>query len=177
MRRRAAPLLNRRWFRRRITFDVLQEMIMKKIARWLIIGCFTAFVLFVALLIYAIVGPRPSPVQGTDRPDWLPPTASNVFHRSQEGFGWWKVAEFTITEADLRTYATEHGWTLHEELNYHLPCHELLKPLTKPYTEKDFLAEVIPTALVYQHLASNNGGITFAFDPSTSRAYYLETHR
>jgi hypothetical protein len=152
-------------------------MKIRKIVRWLFLGCLAAFVVFVAAMIYAIVGPNPSPMEGTDRPEWLPPTASNVFHRSQEGFGWWKVAEFTITETDLRTYAAERGWTFHEESNYWPPGNELLKPPTKPFTEQDYRDRVIPRALVYQHLASNNGGITFAYDPSTSRAYYLETHR
>jgi hypothetical protein len=152
-------------------------MKIKKIILWLFLCCLAACVMFVAAIIYAIVGPSPSPVEGTYRPEWLPPTASNIFHRSQGGFGWWKVAEFTITEADLRTYADERGWTFHEELNYTPPCRELLKPLTKPYTEQDYLANIIPRALVYQHLAINNGGITFVFDPSTSHAYYLETHR
>lgn len=152
-------------------------MKIKKIICWFVLGCFAAVLIFVAVMIYAIAGPSPSAVQGTDRPEWLPATASNIFHRSQKGFGWWKVAEFTITETDLRSYAAERGWDFHEELNYLRPSIELLKPRAKPYTDKDYLASFIPRALVYQHLASNNGGITFAFDPSTSRAYYLETHR
>ena len=149
----------------------------KKIAKWLIIGFLSAVALFVGLMILAVVGPRPSPVEGTNRPDWLPPTATNVFHRSQEGFGWWKVAEFTIGESDLNSYAASRGWTFHEELNYTPPGLELLRPRSTHYTEKDYFASLIPKALVYQRLASNNGGITFTFDPATSRAYYLETHR
>ena len=155
----------------------LQEMKIVKIIRWCLLGLLASLLIFVAAVFHAIGGPKPSPVEGTDRPEWLPPTASNVFHRSQEGFGWWKVAEFSITETELRAYATERGWAFHEELNYIPPGQELLKPPAKPYTDKEFRNRIIPRALVYQRLASNNGGVTIVFDPSKSSAYYLESHR
>ena len=151
-------------------------MKMKKIVKWLVLGGLGLVIVFVAVLIFAIVGPRPDAVEGTDRPSWLPVTATDVFYRSQEGFGWWKAAEFTISESDFRAFAAKQGWSLTEEADFSRPGHlELIRPRGRELTDDDVMG--IPHALVYERRASNNGGVTVAFDPSTSKAYYSASHR
>jgi hypothetical protein len=149
---------------------------MKKILKWLLITAAGLVVLFVAAVIFAIAGPRPAVVEGTDRPEWLPERATNVFHRSQEGFGWWKAAEFTISETDFREYANRRGWDLVEANDFSkITTLALLKNEGSSFSEEDF--KPIARALVYERRASNNGGITVGLDLSTHRAYYNESHR
>jgi hypothetical protein len=149
---------------------------MKKILKWIVISGCGLLILFVAALIFAIAGPRPDVVEGTERPSWIPESATEVFHRSQEGFGWWKAAEFTISEEDFRTCAASKGWNLSEAHNLSKPGFiELLRPRDRKITEAD--VTLIPRALVYERRASNNGGITVALDLTASRAYYTESHR
>jgi len=149
---------------------------MKKILKWIVIGGVGLLMLSIAALFFAIAGPRPDVVEGTERPSWLPESATDIFYRSQEGFGWWKAAEFTISEEDFRAYATNKGWTLSEERNRSKPgLIELIRPKGRKLTEEDVIP--IPRALVYERRASNNGGVTVAFDLSASRAYYTESHR
>lgn len=151
-------------------------MKMKKTVKWPVLGGLGLIITFVALVIFAIVGPRPDAMEGTDRPSWLPVTATDIFYRSQEGFGWWKAAEFTISESDFRAFAAKEGWSLTEEVDYSRPGHlELIRPKGRELTEHDIRG--IPHALVYERRASNGGGITVAFDPSTSKAYYSANHR
>ena len=149
---------------------------MKKILKWLIIGGVGLVVLFVAAVFFAIAGPRPDAVEGTDRPEWLPEQATSIFHRSQEGFGCWKAAEFTISEADFRTYADKRGWQLVEVKDFSkFLTIQMLRPDGGALSEEDF--KPIARALVYDRRASNNGGITVGLDLSTHRAYYSESHR
>jgi len=149
---------------------------MKKILKWLLISAAGLVVLFVAAAIFAIAGPRPAVVEGTDRPEWLPEQATNIFHRSQEGFGWWKAAEFTISETDFREYADKRGWQLVEAKDFsRFSTLQLLKTEGGSFSEEDF--KPIARALVYERRASNNGGITVGLDLSTHRAYYNESHR
>ena len=61
---------------------------MMKFLKWLAISATGIFVLFVAFVVFAIAGPKPEVVEGTDRPEWLPEQATQIFHRSREGFGW-----------------------------------------------------------------------------------------
>lgn len=151
-------------------------MKIQNIVKWLVLGLLGLIITFVAFLIFAIVGPRPSVVEGTDRPSWLPTAATDIFYRSQEGFGWWRAAEFTISESEFRALAAKEGWSLTEEANYPRPGHlELIRPKGRELTEDDIKG--IPHALVYERRASNNGGITVAFDPSTSKAFYSASHR
>ena len=151
-------------------------MKMKKIVKWLVLGSLGVIIAFVAVMVFAIVGPRPDAVEGTDRPNWLPVTATDIFYRSQEGFGWWKEAEFTISESDFRAFAAKEGWSLTEEADFSRPGHlELIRPKGRELTENEFRG--IPHALVFERRASNNGGITVAFDPLTSKAYYSASHR
>jgi hypothetical protein len=147
-----------------------------KFIKWIIIAAGALPVLAIALVFLVICGPRPEPVEGTERPPWLPVTCSDVFYRSQEGFGWWKDAEFTIGESDLRAFAAAQGWDLHEELN-HFPStrFKLRKPKDRPAIEEDF--QTIPRALVYERRASNNGGITLVYDLEKRRGYYSASHR
>ena len=149
---------------------------MKKILKWLLISAGGLVVLFVAAVIFAIAGPSPAVVEGTDRPEWLPEQATNIFHRSQEGFGWWKAAEFTISETDFREYADKRGWQLVEVKNF-----SRILTLQMFWKEGDSISDEdlkdIPRALVYERHASNNGGITVGFDLDTQRAYYSESHR
>jgi hypothetical protein len=149
---------------------------MKKILKWLLIGAAGLVVLFVAAVIFAIVGPRPAVVEGSNRPEWLPEQATNIFHRSQEGFGWWKAAVFTISETDFRDYAEKRGWQLVESKDFsRVTTLALLKAKGDSFSEEDF--KPISWALVYEHRASNNGGITVGLDLDTHRAYYNESHR
>ena len=149
---------------------------MKKIVKRLILGGLGLLIAVVAALIFAIAGPRPGVVEGTDRPSWLPVASTDVFYRSQEGFGWWKVAEFTISESDFRDFAARRGWVLIEQVEYARPgLLQLVRPMGRDLAEDDLKA--IPHALVYDQRASNHGGITVAFDPLISRAYYSESHR
>jgi hypothetical protein len=149
---------------------------MKKILKWLLISAAGLVVLFVAAVIFAIAGPRPAVVEGTDRPEWLPEQATNIFHRSQKGFGWWKAAEFTISETDFREYADKRCWQLVEVKNF-----SRILTLQMLWKEGDTIPDAdfkdIPRALVYERHASNNGGITVGFDLATQRAYYSESHR
>ena len=149
---------------------------MKKILKWLIIGGFSLAVVFIAAVLFAISGPRPDVVEGIDRPEWLPEHATSIFHRSQEGFGWWRAAEFTISETDFRGYAAKQGWQLVEvnDLSNSLAL-QMLRSDVETYSEEDF--KPIARALVYDSRASNNGGITVALDLSNNRAYYMESHR
>lgn len=107
----------------------------------------------------------------------MPEQASEVFHRSQEGFGWWKAAEFTISEEDFRAYAAKKGWELLEEQDYprYGPAQQMLWSEKREITDDD--RAPIPRALVYERRRRNNGGLRVVFDPSTSRAYYHESHR
>ena len=149
---------------------------MKKILKWLLISAAGLVVLFVAAVIFAIAAPRPAVVEGTDRPEWLPEQATNIYHRSQEGFGWWKAAEFTISETDFRDYATKRGWQLVEAKDFSkFSTLQLLKAEGSSFSEEDF--KPISWALVYERRASNNGGITVGLDLNTNRAYYSESHR
>ncbi len=149
---------------------------MKKILKWFLINAVGLVVLFVTAVIFAIVGPRPAVVEGTDRPEWIPEQATNIFHRSQEGFGWWKAAEFTINENDFRDYAEKRGWQLIEARNFSkVTTLALLKAKGGSFPEEDF--EPIPRALVYERRAGNNGGITVVLDLDTDRAYYNASHR
>jgi len=155
-----------------------------KILRWLLLACFFGFV---GLIACVVLWPRPKPVEGWERPPWLPTAASDVHYQSQEGFGWWRVAQFTITEKDLRAYATERGWRLQERLDYPLAWMRSLAPAkASPKSEEaekegnvgfdsEFFA--IPRALVSENFQANGGGVRLAFDPATSRAYYSESHR
>ena len=97
---------------------VLFGKAMKKTMKYLVLGSLGLIIAFVAVLIFAIVGPRPDAVEGTDRPSWMPVAATDIFYRSQEGFGWWKAAEFTISESDFRAFAAKEGWSLTEEADY-----------------------------------------------------------
>jgi hypothetical protein len=149
---------------------------MKKILKWLLISVAGLAVLFVAAVVFAIVGPRPAVVEGTNRPEWLPEQATNIFHRSQEGFGWWKAAEFTISETDFRDYAAKRGWQLVEAKDFaKFSTLQHLKAEGGSLSEEDF--KPISRALVYERRASNNGGITVGLDLNTHRAYYTESHR
>lgn len=149
---------------------------MKKTFKWFLISAAGLVVLFVVVVVFAIVGPSPAVVEGTDRPEWLPEQATNIFHRSQEGFGWWKAAEFTISEADFRKYADKHGWQLVETKGFsRILTLQLLRSEGVAFSEEDF--KPIARALVYERRASNNGGITVGLDLNTHRAYYNETHR
>ena len=149
---------------------------MKKILKWLLISAAGLAVLFVAAVVFAIVGPRPAVVEGTNRPEWLPEQATNIFHRSQEGFGWWKAAEFTISETDFRDYAAKRGWQLVEAKDFaKFSTLQHLKAEGGSLSEEDF--KPISRALVYERRASNNGGITVGLDLNTHRAYYTESHR
>jgi hypothetical protein len=128
-------------------------------------------------MIFAIVGPKPAVVEGTDRPAWLPDQATEVFHRSQKGFGWWRAAEFTIREEDFRAYAATKGWELFEERDdrQFVAVQMMLSPEDREFNPEDFVT--MDKALVYEHRKRNNGGVLMVFDPSTSRAYYSESHR
>jgi hypothetical protein len=149
---------------------------MKKILKWLFIGGAGLVVLFVAAVFFAITGPRPAVVEGTDRPEWLPEQATNIHHRSQEGFGWWKAAEFTISETDFRALADKRGWQLEEVKDFSKTTTlALLRSDGVTITEEDF--KPIPRALVYERRATNNGGLSVGLDLSTHRAYYNESHR
>jgi hypothetical protein len=146
--------------------------------KWLMIAAGMLCALFIAAIFYSICGPRPAPVAGTDRPDWLPPTATNIFHKSQKGFGWWRAAEFTVTENDFRAYADSQGWQLTEMENVCPPGRTKLghPSINRNQDNEDELVQ-IPKALFYQKLASNNGGISIAYDPATNRAYFSQSHR
>lgn len=149
---------------------------MKKFLKWLAISATGIFVLFVALVVFAIAGPKPAVVEGTDRPEWLPEQATQIFHRSREGFGWWKAAEFTISEKDFRAHAEMRGWKLVEVKNLSkIQTLQFLRPSGTAFSEED--SKPIPRALVFERRASNNGGISVSFDFSTDRAYYNESHR
>jgi hypothetical protein len=154
-----------------------------KILRWFLFACFFGFVSFIA---WVVVRPRPKPVEGWERPAWLPAAASDVHYQSQEGFGWWRVAQFTITEKDLRAYAAGQGWKLQERLDYRpVWMRSLYSVKTSPQRNLEgegnsesatgFIA--IPRALVSENIQTNGGGIRLAFDQATSRAYYSESHR
>ncbi|HSP41462.1 MAG TPA: hypothetical protein VLO11_01200 [Luteolibacter sp.] len=146
--------------------------------KWLVISVGVVCALFVVLIFYAICGPRPKPVSGTDRPDWLPATATDVFHKSQGGFGWWRAAEFTISEVDFRAYADSRGWHLTEAQNVIPPgLYHLGRPSVIRNKDGEEQLVLIPKALLYQKLASNNGGIRAAYDLEAQRAYYSESHR
>ena len=116
-------------------------MKMKKIVKWLVLGILGLIVVFVAALMFAFTGPRADVVEGTDRPSWLPVSSTDVFYRSQEGFGWWKAAEFTISESDFRVFAAKQGWSLTEEADYSRPgLLELIRPKGRELTENDLKA-------------------------------------
>ena len=151
-------------------------MKMRKIIKRLALGLLSLIVVLVAALIFGIAGPRPEVHEGTERPSWLPVASTDVFYRFQVGFGWWKAAEFTIAESDFRAFAAKEGWTLTQETDFPRPGHlQLLRPKGREPSEDDLIT--IPRALVYDRRAGNNGGITVAFDPSESKAYYAESHR
>jgi len=151
-------------------------MPLMKILKWLLISVAALVVLFIAAMFFAICGPRPPVVAGTDRPEWLPEQATDIVHRSQEGFGWWRVAEFTISEADFRAYAAKHGCEVVEVKDFSKAS--ILQQLR---TEGVILSKddsrPISQALVFERRASNNGGITVGLDASTQRAYFMESHR
>jgi hypothetical protein len=137
--------------------------------RWILAGFATVFFLSFAIFFFALSDPRSAPVEGTDCPSWLPPAASNVLHRSQDGFGWWKKAEFIISESNLNTYAAGRGWKL-QELEHYVPVLSL--PLFNSADRKatNVKIRVISKALVYQRLQNNNGGIVFVYTGSRLRA-------
>lgn len=152
-------------------------MTIRRLLKRLAIGGGVLFVLAIAAIFFVICGPRPAPVTGTDRPPWLPPVATNIFHKSQEGFGWWRAAEFTITESEFRTYAKSHGWQLIEREDVMPPGQlELGRSAIVRNRDEEELV-VIQKALVYEKRAANNGGITIAFDPANNRAYFSQSHR
>jgi len=84
-----------------------------KILKWLLILAAALVAVIIAMLFfalcYAIFGPRPPVGAAADRTEWLSEQATDIVHRSQEGFGCWRVAEFTINEADFRAYAAKRG--------------------------------------------------------------------
>ena len=151
-------------------------MSLKRIAKWLFLGSL-GLVAAVVVALVLVISIRPEVVEGTDRPSWLPETATGVSYRSRGGFGWSKVAEFTISEKDFRAYAAAQGWVLSGKSNYSPPTLQILRqPHDRPFTAGDDL-KLLPQALVYERRAANNGGITVAFDPLTARAYYHQSHR
>ena len=155
--------------------------------KWGFFACLAGFGGFVGVVVFSIVGPQPKPKEGWDRPIWLPTTAADVHYRSREGFGWWRAAEFTIRESELRAYTIERGWKLQERLDYRPTWTITLLPTRMassteagrdgedPKGSTDPLS--IPRALVFENVQANGGGIHLAFDPATSRAYYGESHR
>jgi len=150
---------------------------MRKAIKWLLCGLGALALCVVVAVILLITGPRRPVVEGMDRPPWLPEQATKIFHRSQEGFGWWKAAEYTISEEDLRAYAAKKGWDLSEEENYMQPSlvRMMLGRQGRDFNPEDFGR--MKRALVYEKRKPNNGGVLIVFDPSTSRAYYSESHR
>jgi hypothetical protein len=179
-RRFLIPARNGGFFKPLLKFrtDLLESLgRMKKPFKWLlcVIGALALCVVVAVILV--IAGPKPPVVDGTDRPAWLPEQATKIFHRSQEGFGWWRAAEFTISEEDLRAYAAKKGWELSEEQNYIQPSlvHMMLLPEGSDFNPEDF--GPMERALVYEKRQPNNGGVLMVFDPLTSRAYYSESHR
>ncbi len=115
--------------------------------------------------------------EGTDRPDWLPEEATDVSYRVfGKVFGWIRFAELKITEDVLKAYATQRGWTFLEKRG--VTKVDLLLTVGRSEEERavdDYLP--LPRVLVYERRASNGGGITLMFDPTTSRAYYSESDR
>lgn len=147
----------------------------KKIIMWTGIGLCGAVVGFVGLVFYAIAGPQPEPVEGTDRPDWLPAAATDVFHRSREGFGKYREAEFTISERDFRAYAAARGWAL-EENAYVIRPSPRAQPAHAGVMATEEYRAPIPRALVHDGIKKNGGGTRVVFDISSSRAYYSYSH-
>lgn len=89
-----------------------------------------------------------------------------------------RAAEFTITESDFRAYASSQGWQLTESENVRPPGQMWLgRPAIIRNREGEEELVVIPKALAHEKLAKNNGGVSIAFDPATSRAYFSQSHR
>lgn len=148
---------------------------MRRTLKWFIIGSSGLFVLFPAVLLFAIARTSPAVVDGTDRPELLPERAEHMFRRSEDGFRSWKVAEFTISENDFRDYANKTGWQLFEVKNYStLSTLRLLKDEHAALSDNDL--KPIPAALLYERRASNNGGNTVVYDPTAHRAYHNASH-
>jgi hypothetical protein len=149
-----------------------------RIFKWLAVGGGALFILAIATMFLVVGGPRPTPVAGTVRPPWLPPTATNIFFTSQEGFGWWRAAEFTIPESDFRAYASSQGWQLAESEGVTPPGQmQLGRPTIVRNRDGEEELVVIPKALVCEKRSANNGGVSIAYDPATRRAYFSQSHR
>jgi hypothetical protein len=108
--------------------------------------------------------------------DWLPPEASDISYVETKGFGWYRFAEFTISEPDLRRFIETNQWNLEEKNDIILSGRSGLneEPLREFYGEK---SNYIPNALYYSDRKSNGGGTTLTYDLDTSRAYLDTSHR
>lgn len=149
---------------------------MKRSLKWIAITGISSVVILIVLLFLVFAGPKSPVLEGTQRPDWLPEGAVDVYYRSRDGFGWWKAAEFSIGEKEFRAYAAAQGWTLSEERNFEPSgILGLLRPEGVSLSERD--RKPIDRALIYERRAGNNGGIIVAYDLATHRAYYSSNHR
>lgn len=115
-------------------------------------------------------GYNPAPVDGTDRPDWVPNSATEIRSRTKDGFGWWRVAEFTISEDEALAYADLQGWELEERSSYSPPGLRLLDP------ERAKSINSFTDGLVYEDRKPNNGGTWFSFDRASSRGFVFLNH-
>lgn len=146
----------------------------KKRLLWLAGGLLT--LLAVAALIIGLIARAmpPEVVEGRDRPEWLPASATRVFHRSSNLMGRWREAVFTISEEDFRAYAAAKGWTLREVKNQPLPDWAIsIRQKEDGMREKG--APMVARMLEHEDAEANLGGEVLVFDRDASRAYYWES--
>jgi len=119
---------------------------------------------------------KPKVELNVDSVEWLPSSASNISYVERTGMGGMKIAEFSISRADMDAFAKENGWDLKEKENVSISFRDRIAPegtkVEHPY-EENYLEK----ALFYEKRHSNNGGVTLVYDPKTNRGYYWYSHR
>jgi len=108
--------------------------------------------------------------------EWLPASASDVSCFERKGFGWIKIYECSIEEADVKALAKQNGWTFVETNDVFVPFREALgeEPLREVDGEKLDLAR---RALWFDRTQPNGGGTTAIYDRDLQRLLVKSSHR
>ena len=122
-------------------------MTIQKSLKWLFIAACTLFSLLIAVMFLIVCGPQPAQISGTDRPEWLPATASQ---------------KWALDERENIT-PLAFGRLGHPRI------------IKNSEGEDEFV--VIPKALIFEKHHENNGGTSVVFDREKNRAFYEYSHR
>ena len=103
--------------------------------------------------------------------DWLPAAATDVsFYRNGDPLFPMYSYECTIPYGAVVAFAREQGWRLDEKRDVRLSGRDLLKLPRIKAPDAPF-EDVYSSALIYETIQSNGGGILAIYHPSTSRLF------